>query len=168
MGKALSEKPKISWTHREGILSAVSAGFFLILAGTIFIITPNLLDKFTSFFQDFNTIDVPHTSIFLPAPVHPERHAVVYSTVQQFSLVWGIFLVAMLALRILFHSPLRKKVDNAGDTVFWLGTTYLISTMLNETTTTTTWFIFWTEVLMLVGVSLIVRAAILAAIRLGI
>jgi hypothetical protein len=72
----------------------------------------------------------------------------------------------MLTLRVLFHSPTRKKVENAGDIVFWLGTSYLISTMLNGTTTTTAWFIFWTEILMLAGVSLIVRAAILAAMRL--
>jgi len=164
--KKLSEKPRFLSGRREGVLSAVSAGFFLILAGTIFIVTPNVLDKFTSFFQDFNTVDVPHTAIVLPAPVHPERHTAVYSAVQQFSLVWGIFLVAMLTLRVLFHSPTRKKVENAGDIVFWLGTSYLISTMLNETTTTTAWFIFWTEILMLVGVSLIVRAAILAAMKL--
>jgi hypothetical protein len=164
--KTLSEKPIFLRGRREGVLSAVSAGFFLILAGTIFIVTPNILDKFTSFFQDFNTLEVPHTAIVLLAPVHPERHAAVYSAVQQFSLVWGIFLVAMLTLRVLFHSPTRKKVENAGDIVFWLGTSYLISTMLNGTTTTTAWFIFWTEILMLAGVSLIVRAAILAAMRL--
>jgi hypothetical protein len=164
--KKLSEKPILLRGRREGVLSAVSAGFFLILAGTIFIVTPNIPDKFTNFFQDFNTLEVPHTAIVLPAPVHPERHTVVYSAVQQFSLVWGIFLVAMLALRVLFHSPTRKKVENAGDIVFWLGTSYLISTMFNGTTTTTAWFIFWTEILMLVGVSLIVRAAILAAMRL--
>jgi hypothetical protein len=164
----LSDKPRLSRGNREGVLSAVSAGFFLILVGTIFIITPNVLDKFTNFFQDFNTVGIPHTAISLLAPVHPERHATVYSTVQQFSLVWGVFLVAMLALRILFHAHTRKIVENAGNAVFWLGTTYLISTMLNETATITLWFIFWTEIIMLIGVSLLVRAAFLVAMRLKI
>jgi len=86
--------------------------------------------------------------------------------VGQFSLIWGIFLIAIMGLRFAVHSPLNKKADNAGDIVFWLGAYYLLTTILNEATTHATWFTFWTEMIMLGGVSLIVRAIVLATARL--
>jgi hypothetical protein len=72
----------------------------------------------------------------------------------------------MIVLRFAVHSPLSKKADNMGDIAFWLGAYYLVTTLLNETTTHTVWFTFWTEVIMLIGVSLIIRAVVLAAARL--
>lgn len=47
--------------------------------------------------------------------------------------------------------------------VFWLGASYLVGTLLNETTMMEDWFVFWAAIIMLIGVSLIVRAIILAA-----
>ncbi len=85
-----------------------------------------------------------------------------YSAVTQFSLIWGLFQIVILALRIVVDSPFSKKAETASNLVFWLGASYLISTLLNETTTVETWFVFWAEVIMLIGVSLIVRAIILA------
>jgi hypothetical protein len=160
-----------SHRYREGLLSAVSAGFFLLLVGTIFVTTPNLVDGIQKLFSadavKWNTT-VPNTEISLPAPTHPADHLVVYQAIGLFSLIWGIFLIAMLVLRFSFHSQIRKKAENAGNIAFWLGTSYLINIYLNQTNiTTTTWFTFWTALLMLLGVSLIVRAAVLAALRFG-
>ncbi len=158
---------RYSGRHRESLVSAISAGFFFILAGTIFITTPNLIDGITEFFRDFTTIQIPRIEgIYLPAPDHPATHLTVYSAVGQFSLIWGIFLIAIMGLRFAAHSPLNKKADNAGDIVFWLGAYYLLTTILNEATTHATWFAFWAEMIMLGGVSLIVRAIVLATARL--
>jgi hypothetical protein len=149
---------------REGFISLFSAGFFLILIGMIFVTTPNFFAKMLSFFEDFRLIQVPNiaTGILLPAPRHPENHTTIYATASWFSFAWGIFLVALLAVRILFHSPLRKKAENVSDIFFSLTNSFLISNFLNEATTIVTWFTFWTLVIVLFGVSLIIRAAVLA------
>jgi hypothetical protein len=166
----LNERSKVVQTrHREGLLSAISAGFFFILVGTIFITTPNLFNNIITFFSDFSTVRVSNTQIYLPAPKYPptspSANSAVYSAVGQFSLIWGLFEIIILVLRFFVGSPLSKKAETVSNIVFWLGANYLIQTFLNETTTITTWFVFWTTIIMLLGASLIARAVILAAAR---
>jgi hypothetical protein len=160
----LNESSKFSSSkYREGLFSAISAGFFFILVGAIFVTTPNLFDNIIAFFRDFHNVSVPHTeNLLLPAPVSPSAHSDLYSAITKFSLIWGLYQIAILALRFIAHSPSSKKAETASNLVFWLGASYLINTFLIETTT---WFAFWTTIIMLAGVSLIVRAAILAAMR---
>ncbi len=149
--------------YGEGLFSAISTGFFFILIGTIFLITPNLLDKVLAFFSDFDIVSVPNTKIvLLPAPASPGAHSAVYSAVTRFSLVWGLFQIVILSLRFIIFSSLSKKAETASNMVFWLGASYLIGTFLNETTTPTIWFAFWAQLIILLGVSLVVRAIILA------
>ena len=160
----MNESSKFSSSkYREDLLSAISAGFFFILVGAIFVTTPNLFDATIAFFRDFDNVRVPHTkNLLLPAPVSPSAHSDLYSAVTKFSLIWGLYQIAILALRFIAHSPLSKKAETASNIVFWLGASYLINTFLIETTT---WFAFWATIIMLVGVSLIGRAVILAAMR---
>lgn len=152
--------------RKEGMISAISVGFFLVLVGIIFLTTPNIIDRASEFFRDLNATQVPNTNVILPAPLDPSAHVEIYSAVALFALVLGIFEVALLAMRFYVHSPIGKKADTAGDALFWLGTYYLITTVLTETVTITTWFAFWSEIIMLIGFSLIIRAVILASMRL--
>lgn len=156
--------------HYEGLLSAVSAGFFLILVGTLFITTPSLLDKVVTFLSHFHVVQVGSTNMYVPAPEHLGDHLNVYLAAREFSLVWGVFLIAMLGARFLLGSSLRRKAQNVGDIVFWLGATYLIQIFLVAPTQTfsinvTQWFEFWAAVIMVIGISLIARAIFLAAAR---
>jgi len=156
---------KLSQRSREGVISAVSAGFFFVLIGAIFIITPNLFNRIPDFFRDFDVVQVPNTGIFLPAPVSPRIHSTVYVAVEQFSFAFGLFQIAILALRIVIRSPWSKKAETVSNFIFWIGTGYLTRTLLIETTrhtATTAWFVFWAGIIMLLGVSFIVRAIILA------
>lgn len=148
--------------YGEGVFSALSAGFFFVLVGAIFVITPNLFDMIIDFFQSFTVVSVPNTPVRLPAPAVPRAHTVVYSAMAQFSLVWGLFQIVLLVIRFVAGSPLTKKAETAGNLVFWLGTNFLVRTFLTELTTRTTWFAFWTTILMLAGVSLVVRAIVSA------
>jgi len=148
-------------------------GFFLILVGVLFISTPSLADKVVTFVNHFQTAQVGSTNIYIPAPERLGDHIDIYLAARQFSLVWGVFLIAMLGARFLFDSPLRRKAENLGDIVFWLGTVYLIQTFLVQTTQAipktidvTKWFQFWAAIIMLIGVSLIARGIFLAAARL--
>jgi hypothetical protein len=158
----LSESFKFSsFKFRESIFSAISAGFFFILVGAIFVTAPNLFDNFIAFFGDFEIVSVPNTeNLLLPAPVSPSTHSDVYSAVTKFSLIWGLYQIVILALRFIAYSPLSKKAETTSNIIFWLGASYLINTLLIETTT---WFVFWTTIIMLAGVSMIGRAVILAA-----
>jgi hypothetical protein len=139
----------------------------LISVGLIFAITPNLFDSIINFLQDFNVETVPNTPILLPAPHTPSAHTVVYSAVGLFSLIWGILEIVFLALRFISHSPFEKKAENASNIAFWLGASYLINTMLTSTMLAGprmlgTWFGFWAAIIMLTGVTLVIRASILA------
>jgi len=167
----------ISRRRREGLLSAVSAGFFLVLIGVLFVIKPNLYADTVTFFNNFNaTSAVPNTQIQLPAPgvnsTAREANLAVYSAAQQFCLAWGIFLIALLVMRFAFDSTWRRKARNISDIVFWLGAVYLIQTWLIDPTNSLPyptnaqpWFEFWSMIIVLIGVSLIVRAICLAAYR---
>ncbi len=157
--------------RREWIFGAASAGFFLILIGVIFIATPGLFDKTLNFFRDYLTAEdklnlvrvFPDIGSFvLPAPVNPARHTDLYTADMFFALAWGIFQMLIVVTRFALGSPIAKKAETASDIVFWLGTAYFIKTMLIDTTM---WFEFWAILIMLGGISLIVRALILAAGR---
>jgi hypothetical protein len=145
------------------MITAFSVGFFLILVGMLFITTPNLYDKIVAFVNDFSAVRVPHLEgVYLPAPVDPRAHVDVYMVARQFSLIWGMFLVALLGTRFILGTPLRRRAENMGDIVFWLGTAYLIQTMLINATR---WFEFWAAIIALIGISLIIRAVFLALAR---
>jgi len=159
-------KPFKGFTQRSTgrLISVSSIGFFLILIGMIFALTPDFSNTLLTFFNDLDLVQVPnvYTGVVLPAPKNPADHTTVYSVASWFSFGWGTFLVALLVVRIIVNSPLKKKAQNVSDIFYWLGTGFLIGYFLNETATTVMWFSFWSSIIMLLGVSLIIRALILA------
>lgn len=165
----MTEEPKIVRPkYREGLFGAISAGFFLILVGAFFITTPGLLDRIVDFFKDFEIVNIPGSSvIYWPAPAHPGSHTVVYSVVTQFCLIWGIFQIVVLALRFFARSPVGKKAETTSNIVFWLGSYYLTNRYLTSATTLEIWFTFWATIIILVGVTLIIRAVVLATKAIG-
>ncbi len=148
--------------YGEGLITAISVGFVFLLVGAIFIITPNLFDGIVDFFKDFTIVDVPNSNWALPAPQIPGNHIVVYEAVMQFSFAIGLFQLVILALRFFAPSPWGKRSETVGNLVFWLGTGFLIQTFLLETTQ---WFVFCSTIIILIGVSLIARAMVMAASR---
>jgi hypothetical protein len=155
--------------RREGTLAAISAGFFLILVGTIFVIRPTLYDSLRTFFNPNEwTTNYTFTSsnITLPVPKNlgDQTHVDVYNAALEFTLVWGIFEILILALRFAFHSSVRRKTRTVQSVVFWLGAAYLINTYLNTATKPTGWFLFWAALIVLIGVALIARAIALAVL----
>ena len=151
--------------HGDGIISAVAVGAVFILIGIVFITTPNLATSIGDFFGDMTTAQFPFGSssstIALPAPAHPGSHTTVYSAWTQFDFGIGILQVVILVWRLMIGSPLRRKSETLGNLVFWFGATYLQSVYLNSTTTLSEWFMFWAAVIVVVGLSIIARAAIL-------
>ncbi len=153
--------------YREGIFSAVSAGFFFILIGTIFITRPLLYDGLQNLFNStaWANATVGNTAITVPVPANPGVHTEVYYAALEFCLVWAVFQVLILAFRFIGDSPRRRKARTISSAVFWFGAAYLINSNLNATATRNDWFIFWAAIVVLIGVTLIVRAIALALLK---
>ena len=151
----------------EGIFSAISVGAVFILIGVLYVATlpDSLWEEIVAFFGSFSALQVPGTGIYLPAPAVPAAHAVLYNAVFQFCLGLGILQVILLALRLAWHSPIGKTAETVGNLVFWFGASYLVFTFLNSSTEIDTWFVFWAAILVVLGVSLIIRALVLFARR---
>ena len=157
-----------AYRYRESLIGAVSAGFFLILLGALFILTPGLFGRTIDFVESFGIVNVPNTAISFFAPTQPlsASNRIVYTAVEQFCFAFGVFHIVILALRFAARSPTSKKADTIGNLIFWIGAGYLVRTLLLQTTrwaALTTWFVFWAALITLIGVTLIVRAIILAA-----
>ena len=152
-------------THRkyqEGVFTAISAGFFLLIVGTIFVVTPNLFDRILDFFKSFGLVDVPHTdAIFIGSEI-PRLHLTVYQAAGQFSIALAVFQIFILALRFVIPSSWEKRSETAGNFVYWTGAAVLIQLFLIENTQ---WFVFWSLIIIIVGISLIARATTMAASR---
>jgi len=158
----LNESKETPRQYREGLFTAISVGFFLLLVGTLFVINPNLFDKILDFFKGFDLVDVPNTDITFLAPEFPNNHSVLYQAAGQFSIALGLFQIVILALRFFIPSSWGKRSETVGSLVFWVGAGFLIQLFLIETTQ---WFIFWSIIVMLIGVSMIARAIVMAVAR---
>lgn len=147
----------------EGVFGALSAGVFLLLIGGIVVATPNLIDAIRDFSLDFRSVEVsPNFSLPAPRSNYPR----VYTAVEQFCLAYGFFQVIILVLRLGARSPTDGIARNIQSIVFWLGAGLITSRLLIEPTGLTIserWFVFWSAIIMLTGLSLIVRGIILAA-----
>jgi hypothetical protein len=147
----------------ERIFSAISVGAFFILIGIIYVIhlPSSLWDALISFFGNFTLAQVPTTGIYLPAPISPANHALLYGAIFQFCIGIGILQIIMLLLRYTWQSPIGKTAETMGNLVFWFGTAYLVTAYLNSTTDWSKWFVFWAGMLMILGLSFIARAFVL-------
>jgi hypothetical protein len=161
----LNENKKSTPIFGENVITAISVGFFLVLVGIIFVITPNLFGKIIDLFKDIALVKVAsNTDLMLPGPASPAAYSVVYVAAAQFSFAIGLFQIVVLALRFFASSPWGKRAETVGNLVFWLGTGFLIQTFL--LIEDVQWFVFWSTVIMMIGVSLIARAGAMAVARL--
>jgi hypothetical protein len=151
----------------ERVISAISAGTFFILIGVTFVLAlpSNLFERILDFFSSLTTRDFPGSTISLPAPTSPAAHTVLYGAVFQFCVGLAILQILLLTLRLVWRSPIGKTAETIGNFVFWSGASFLAATFLNRSTTVNAWFAFWAGILVVVGVSLVVRALILLARR---
>jgi hypothetical protein len=163
----VSEAQKKRRVHpvKEGLISAITAGSILILIAIIFLtyLPVNLFNDIINFFSSIILAEVPNTGVFLPAPVNPASHIQLYQAVFWFSIGVGVIEVVILALRLFFKSSIRKTAETVGDLVYWFGAAVLIITYLINISTINAWFVYWTGILMIFGLSLIARAFVIIA-----
>jgi drug/metabolite transporter (DMT)-like permease len=166
----MSEKTTVSPDSRwfgEILVRSISIGLFLVLIGIIFVINPGLWSKILDFFNDFTIVQVARTTVNLPLPALPAAHTAVYTAAFQFAFGIGILEILILALRLALGSRIRRTAQTVGDLVFWLGAAYILNILADMKSILTLgqqrdmWFQFWAAIIMIVGLSLIARAAIL-------
>jgi len=137
------------------ILGLASFGVFLVLIGVIFVITPNLGDEIGDFIKDFETVEV-YPDVDLPKPA--SNHPVLYTAVAQFSIVYGLFHIALLILRLYFGDYLKRKAGTLSGVVFWLGAGYLLTILSADNIG---WFAFLSWLIIFIGLSLVVRSLVI-------
>jgi hypothetical protein len=162
----LSSKMK-SYQKAESLFSAIYIGSIFIIIGIIYYIhlPNNLFQGLINFFDSLTLARVPDTGIYLPAPISPAAHTDLYLAIFQFCLALGIIEVIVLVLRFLFNSPIKRTAETISNVVFWFGSSYLVITYLVESATINKWFVFWTGIIIIFGLSLIARAFVLLAKR---
>ncbi len=156
-----------SYQKAESLFSAIYIGSIFIAIGLIYYIhlPNNLFTELVDFFESLTLARVPDTGIYLPAPISPVAHSDLYLAAFQFSLAIAIVEVVVLALRFVFNSPIKRKAETISNVVFWFGAAYLIITYLVDAATINKWFVFWTGIIIIFGLSLIARAFALLAKR---
>ncbi|MGB9960080.1 MAG: hypothetical protein ACPLKQ_06140 [Candidatus Bathyarchaeales archaeon] len=113
---------------RADLLGLVSFGFFLILVGVLWAVTPNLTNEVVEFFKDFKLVNLTE-HIILPAPEH--NHPVVYTAAAQFCLVFGVFQAVILVLRFVFHDSLKRKAETFSGIAFWFAISFFLQMLAN-------------------------------------
>lgn len=144
---------------REGLITALAVGGFFIVLGLVFAFTPDIAQKTNTFFRDLTTVTYPlggSSTVNLPAPANPSEHISFFTAVMYFTLGVGVLQIAILALRLGVHSPIRRIGETVGNLVFWLGAAVAANVFLLAGTRTG-WFQFWSTLIILIGVSLIAR-----------
>jgi hypothetical protein len=151
--------------HSERLLTAISWGFFFILVGVIFLSRPNLYSSLQTFFSSdlWTNTRIRDTNVYVPVPLNPGLHFEVYDALWELCVLWGFFQVFMLAFRLIVHSSLRRTARTLSNAFFWLAAAYFTNIYLNGATTRQVWLTYWATIVILIGVTLLIRAAVLVA-----
>jgi len=146
----------------EGLITALAVGGFLIILGAVFGLTPGIPQKIWAFFGDLTGQVYPiiNGNIVLPAPTNPAAHIEFFGAIFNFMVGIVVLQIAILALRFWVNSPIRRIAETVGNIVFWLGGSFVVSVYLLSGTLSG-WFSFWASLIIIVGLSLIVRGIIL-------
>ncbi|MBO3808335.1 MAG: hypothetical protein FGF50_01920 [Candidatus Brockarchaeota archaeon] len=135
-------------------IGVFNAGVFIILVGATWAVNPNLGSEAISFFKDFQLVEVS-SSIMLPAPVN--NHPVLYRAVANLMLVYGLFQIVILGLRILFKDSFERKIGSASGIVFLVTLSLFLSMLADETIS---WLGFLGGLLICIGLSIVTSSGI--------
>jgi hypothetical protein len=135
-------------------LSIVSFGFFLVLLGVIWIITPDCSGEVVAFVKSFHLENVTE-KIILPVP--GLDHSVVYTAAMQFCIAFGVFHIVILVLRFFLHESLDRKAGTISGIVFWLGAGFFLNMLAAEEIG---WFGFLAGLIICIGLLIIVSSLV--------
>ena len=141
--------------QRDDYAGAISFGAFLILVALFYIMNPGLLSEVTEFIHDFQLVRISGNFYWLePSTNHP----VLYNAAAEFCYIFGVVQAGVLALMFAGKSPTREKARAFSGIVFWLGMGYAFGMLSSGTLA---WIPFVGAFIILAGVSIVIRSAIL-------
>ncbi len=154
---------------KESFLTAIYIGSIFIILAVVYIahLPSSIWDRIVNFFLSLTLAPVPGTGIALPAPSNPADagNIELYAAGFQFAIALGAIEIAILVIRILWHSPVSRKAETLENIVFWMGASYLLITYLVNMSIAAEWFVFWAGIILIFGLSLVTRAFVLLAKR---
>ena len=95
----------------EGIFTALSVGFFILMLGVLFVSTPDLFGNISDFIGDFEFSQVSDTVVVLPQPANARAHLELYNVMGLVSIAAVVFQVIMTVLRFVMYSSWTKRAD---------------------------------------------------------
>ena len=159
--KGMAANMRREWGWHEGLITAIAVGGTFILLGLVVILTPNFGVKFGNFISDFTFIYYPFGTgtISFPTPQNPAIHQSLFTAAMYFAIGIAILQVLILPLRLAFKSRLSRIAETVGNLVFWVGAAFVANIYLLAGTIEG-WFQFWAYLIILAGISLIVRGVV--------
>jgi hypothetical protein len=134
----------------------VEFGFFLILIGALFLVIQNLFGHAETFIRSFNQTQEIFSGIHVPVPNVSADNTEFYRATMYFCFASGAFRIIILILRFAAKSSIHKKAGILGGIVFWLGAGLLANTLV--TSGSSYWLLFIGGLIVLIGLSVMVRA----------
>jgi hypothetical protein len=149
-----------SWDeYRRDDTSWISFGAFLIIVAVLYLRTPDLVSEVNAFVHDFRLVQVFQNFYwFMPSTNHP----LLYAAAEQFCYAFGLVHIAVLGLEIAKGSSTHRKARTSSSIVFWLGAGYILSL---QSQGALSWLSFIASLIILMGVSIVVRALVLVFAR---
>lgn len=134
-------------------LGIISLGFFLVLLGLVWILTPDIGEHLRAFLsqENWHMSEVDH-KIFFPEP--DTHYPVLYNAASYFCLAFGAFQIVILVARIMLHT-LEKIGGTLSGAIFWMGMGFFLGMIASNTLS---WFGLFAGFLMLVGASIITKS----------
>jgi len=141
-------------SEQKDFLGLVTLGFFLLLVGAIFAVTPNLSDRIYDFFKDLKFQEV-YSDVYFPTP--RSDHPVLYNAVFQFCLAFAIFQLLVLGARFVLKESIDRKAGTFSSLLFWFGAAWTVNLLMSKAFG---WFAFLGWLVTLAGISLVVKSVI--------
>jgi len=151
-----SETPAV-WSpdYRRDEIGWISFGAFLIILAAIYLTTPNIIREVENFVLDFRLVQV-FDNFWWPVP--SSNHAVLYTAAQRFCYAFGLVELGILGLRFAKKASIHGKAGTLSSVVFWLGAGYVLGLLSQGGLS---WLSFIGALIIVVGISIVVRALIL-------
>ena len=155
----------LSDKKKENLFTAIYAGAVLLILAVVYYIniSADIVGSIVNFFTSLTLSTVPSTGIPLPAPSNPAAYVSLYNVVFEFTIALGVLEIVILMIRVVLRSSVSRKAETIENIVFWLGTSYLVTTYLVNMTIPSEWFVFWAGIIMIFGLALVARSFILLA-----
>ncbi len=157
--------PIFTEKKKESLFTAIYIGALFIILAVVYFSNQNIFSDIVDFFSTLTLAEVPGAGFPLPAPAEPAAHLSIYTAAFQFSIAIGVLEIIILALRVIWHSPVARKAETIENIVFWLGASYLVAAYLVNMTIQSEWFVFWAGIILIFGLSLLARSFVLLANR---